>query len=336
VAGVEKKVNKPLNKVGAVVLASMLMVGLSACAEVTEPDYIGLYYNEGSSDGYTFDHCMQPGKADDAMWNNSVVFLPISLRTFVIDDAEGADLKDILTASTQPQEGQPSGVEVEVSTKTNFYLNTYCDDSGGVAKLFWEKIGRRYRANIPEGWKEMLLKELVPVQKAIIKDEIRKYPADDLVANLLVKGSNTLTMRAQAQQNIADRLAVEFNRIAGGNFFCGPSFNRVKADCPPLELLVIDVDFRDKNIKAARNNKQVAVEQAAADLARAQGAAAALLAEAQGKANAAKALEALYKTPGWIDLQKQQIQANALYQACQAAKECYVVAGSNGNVWTGH
>lgn len=323
-------------KAGALVLAVALSSTLVGCAEITEPDKLGLYYLEGSTDGFQFDHCMQSGQADDALWNNSVVYLPISLRTFVIDDAEGSDSTDLLVASTQPQTGQPSGVEVEVSTKTNFYLNTFCDDStGGMAKLFWEKIGRRYNADKPEGWREMLLKELVPVQKAIIKDEVRKYPADALVANVLVDGS-TVTMRAQAQKNIADKLAVEFNRIAGGNFFCGPSFDRSKPDCPPLELLVIDVDYRDKNIKVARNNKQIATEQAAADLVKVQGVAAQLVAEAKGKADAAKELAKLYATPGWVDLQKHILQTTALVEACKAAKECFLVAGSNGNVWTGH
>lgn len=327
----------PLNrKAGAVILAFAVLFGASACAEITEPDSIGLYYNEGSTDGYTFDHCMEPGKADDAMWNNSIVYLPISLRTFVVDDAEGSDLTELLVASTQPQPGQPSGVEVEVSTKTNFYLNTFCDKDGGVVKVFWEKMGRRHKANTPEGWRSMLLKELVPIEKAIIKDEMRKYPADSLVANVLVEGSTTMTMRAQAQVNIAERLAAEFNRVAGGNFFCGPSFDRTKPACPPLELLVIDVDYKDKNIKAARNNKQVAVEQAAADLAKAEGAAKALEAEAKGKASAARELAKLYATPGWVDLQKQIIQAQALIDACKAAKECVLVAGSNGNVWVGH
>lgn len=321
-------------------MATVALASLTACSTIAPPDEVGLYYMEGPSDGYQFGRCISPGQTGPAEWNNSVVYLPNGLRTWTIDDepvygdggkvigykiAPGADSGDTIVVSAKPEKDQPSGVQVKLSTKTSFTLNTFCDDSGGVARVFWEKIGRRYHADTPEGWKNMLNAELVPVQKTIIKDVVRNYSADTFIANL--EG-----IQNEAQTEIARRLAVEFNRISGGQFFCGPSFVRTKPDCPSLELMIIGVEYADPGIQAARNEKQKAVEFAAAKLAEAQGIAAALVAEAEGRRDAASKIAALYNSPGWVSLQKQIEAGKALVEACKAAKECRLVVGPDGTV----
>jgi hypothetical protein len=299
------------------------ILALSGCTSTTDPDQVGLYYMQGSADGNKFDHCTKPSETDDFEWNNEIIYLPTSLRTWTIDDGEGADTKDPITVSTKPQKDQPSGVQVNVWSQTKFLLNTFCDDNGGAIKPFWESIGRRYGANTDKGWRDMLLDVLVPTLKRVTRDVVRNYGADELVGN--VGGTQT-----EAQKQIGGEFAKELNRLAGGEFFCGPTFSRLKADCPAVELILLSVEYADAGIQAARNEKQKALEEAAAKLARAQGEAAALVAEAQGKAHAAAALASLYRTPGWVELQKQITQANALIEACKAAKECTLVVGSNG------
>lgn len=321
------------------------MLTLSACSTVSPPDMVGLYYMEGPSDGYQFGECVEPGKTGSPEWNNSIIYLPTNLRTWVIDDmpdpsdpsgqkriiAPGADSADVTIVSAKPEKDQPSGVQVRLSTKTSFVLNTFCDKDGGVAKQFWEKIGRRYGANfqdsaiVPDGWKNMLNAELVPIQKTIIKDVVRNYSADPFIAN-------QDGVQNEAQSEIARRLAIEFNRITGGNFFCGPTFERSKSDCPQLEMIISGVEYVDAGIQAARNEKQKAVELAAAQLAKAQGEAAALVAKAQGEKDAAGNLAALYNSPGWVALQKQISASNALIEACKVAKECRLIVGSDGNL----
>jgi hypothetical protein len=332
-------------RLGALTAIVGLTMGVSACGVVSGPDMLGLYYMEGPSDGYKFGQCIEPGQVGPAEWNNSVVYLPTNLRTWVIDDmpdpadptgqrriiAPGADSMDTIIVSAKPEKEQPSGVQVRLSTKTSFHLNTFCDAKGGVAKEFWEKIGRRYGASfvdsnvIPQGWRDMLNAELVPIQKTIIKDVVRNYGADAFIAN--AEG-----VQNEAQKQVGERLAVEFNRISGGQFFCGPSFVRTKPDCPPLELLIIGVEYADPGIQAARNEKVKAVEMAAAQLASAQGEAAALVAEAKGKKDAAAELAGLYNSPGWVALQKQIVASNALVEACKLAKECKLIVGPDGNL----
>lgn len=321
-----REVKKSTKGLTALLAGALVLAG---CSTIADPDAVGLYYLKGTSDGYKFDKCIEPSQTGDAEWNNEIIFLPTNLRTWTIDAqpgtanaAPGADSGEEIVVSAKPEANQPSGVQVRVATKTSFNLNTFCDSNGGVVREFWEKIGRRYSADTPDGWKNMLNAELVPTQKTIIRDVVRGYNADAFIANL--DG-----VQAQAQQIIAERLAVEFNRVAGGNFFCGPSFKRAEAKCPPLELLIIGVEYADPGIQAARNEKQKAVELAAAKLATAQGEAAALVAEAEGKKNAAAALAGLYNSPGWVQIQLQIMQLEAV-KACGNNPNCHMFVGGSG------
>lgn len=338
--------NRRLKVAMTVAALAAVVSSSSACSTIADPDYVGLYYEKGNFEGFKFGQCIEPGQTGPVAVNDEAYFLPTNLRTWVIDDipdpahsggyviAPGADSADVIVVSAAPEEGQPSGVQVRVSTKTNLKLNTYCDENGGMARQFWETIGRRYEANTDAGLKRLFNVELVPVQKTIISDEVRKYSANALVAN-------TDAIRAEAQDAIAARLAVEFNRIAGGNFFCGPSFNRAKPDCPQLELLIIGIEPADLGIQAARNEKQRQVELAAARVAEAKGVADALVAEAIGKRNAAAELKELYVSQAWVDLQKKIIDAEIAKAQADAIAKCgnnpnchMFVGGSPGQIFS--
>jgi hypothetical protein len=315
----------------ALAALSAALVVLTGCVTIAPPDQVGLYYLEGQDDGYKFSKCIEPGDTGDPEWNNSVIYLETNLRTWTIDGqlvngawvpAPGADSGEEIVVSAKPEENQPSGVQIRVATKAGFFLNTYCDSDGGVVKPYWEKIGRRYKADTEQGWKDLLNAEFVPIQKTVIRDVIRGYSADPFIAN--ANG-----VQAEAQKLIAERLAAEFNRLSGGNFFCGPSFNRKKPDCPQLELLIIGAEYADAGIQAARNEKQKAIELAAAQLEAAKGAAAALVAEANGKRDAANAVRDLYNSPGWVQLQMQILQLEAV-KACGANPNCHMFVGNSG------
>lgn len=313
------------------VLAALLLLPMAACSTVPDnPDEMGLHYAVGNIDGNTFEACINPGENGPATWNDEIYWLPTNLRTWIIDDAPGADYDQPIVVLAAPQPDQPSGVQVKVETKTNFKLNTNCDGAKNSPVVkFWESIGRRYQANTDEGWKRMLEVELVRVQQNIIKDVVRQYQADPLIADVATADGKS-TLQTEAERQIAERLAVEFNRLSGGEFFCGPTFNRTSGECPALELLILSVDFADPGIRAAQNEKKKAIELAAAQLAAAQGQAAALIAEAEGRAKAAAALNELYNSPGWVALQKQIEAGKALIEACKMAKECRIVIGPDG------
>lgn len=324
----------------AIALGAALLAGTGACATVPDdPDSMGLHYNIGEFDGYKFGKCVPQGTNGDSLWNDEIFWLPTNLRTWTIDDmpdptdaagikrviAPGADSSDVTIVSAAPQEGQPSGIQVRVSTKSSFYLNTFCDKDGGVARKFWETLGRRYKADTPEGFVAMLNTTLVPVLKAVIKDVVREYKADSLIAN---EGG----IQAEVTRKVGDNLAKEINRLSGGNFFCGNGFVATKPDCPAMDFLIIGIEFADPALQAARNEKAKAVELAAAKLAEANGIAAALVAEAKGKKDAANELAGLYNSPGWVKLQQQIEQTKAIIEACKAAKECKLFVGADGSL----
>lgn len=284
-----------------------IALGLGACSTIADPDQVGLYYNEGNSDGYVFGKCIEPGQTGDAEWNNSVVYLPTSLRTWNIAPQNG-DSDQAVIASTKPEEGQPSGVEVKVWTTTSFYLNTFCDAKGGVVREFWEKIGRRYGADTEDGWAKMLKQTLVPTLEKTTQAVTRLYGADALVGNI---GD----VRTEAQKKISEMFTTELKRLVGGDFFCGPTFNRASNTCDPIELIIRDVNYNDEGIQAARNEKQKKVELAAAAVA-----------EAQGIVDAAAKLNALYRNQAWVTLELAKMQLEG-EKACAANPNCTIFRG---------
>jgi hypothetical protein len=299
-------------KLLAVLLAAAALAGFSACA-IAAPDELGLYYMEGSSDGYHFGQCIEPGVSGPGEWNNSVVYLPTNLRTWNIAP-QGGDTNVPITVASKPEANQPSGVQVNVWSQVNLMLNTNCEGGkDSVIVQFWEKIGRRYKADSEEGWKTMLLNTVVPALEKSVRVVVRNYAADPLVA-----GTNL----PEIQDAIAKEFSSELARVTGAPFFCGPTFNRLTKNCPAVQVLVKDVDYADPGIQQARNEKQKALETAQA-----------LVAEAEGKLRAANAQQQLYDNPAWVQLEKARIQLE-IAKACGNNPNCHMVMGADGTIIT--
>lgn len=301
-------------RITALAAAVLLLAGLTGCSTYSEnPDEIGLYYLQGNLDGNKFDTCIDPGATGDAEWNNKVVWLPTNLRTWNVTPVAGpgTDSTTPTVVSTKPEKDQPSGVQVSVWTNTKFYLNTFCDSSGGVVKPWWENLGRRYNADTPEGWNAMLSATLVPALNKATQDVVRSYESNALVGN--IDG-----VRAKAQGEISALFTTELKRLTGGDYFCGPTFNRATPTCPPIEMIVVDVDFTDAGIQEARNAKQKAVENGAA-----------LVAEAEARVNAASKLNALYQNEAWMALEMAKLHLEEV-KACSANPTCTIFFTSDG------
>lgn len=315
------KHNRIQRIVGTLLAGALLAGGLAACSSIAPPDEVGLYYMEGPSDGYKFDHCFDPGSTTDAEWNNSIVLLPNSLRTWNIapKGAEGADSNTPIVVNAAPEEGQPSGVQVSLWMQTNFALNTFCgkDDNDASSPIvqFWERVGRRYKADTDAGWADMLSNTIVTALETSARSVTRGYTAD-----VLVSGQK----REEVQSKIATLFQAEIKRVSGGEFFCSPTFDRKAPTpaCGDVQVLLKDVDYSNPAIQAARDEKQAAVEKAAAAVA-----------EAQGKVDAAAKIGSLYNNPHWVQLQQAQYQLLEV-QACAANPNCTIVIGGNGAIIT--
>lgn len=304
------------HKIKVALAGTAMLLGLStvsACAEIAAPDQVGLWYAQGQVDGNTFDHCVKPGTTDETTWNDSVYWVPNNLRTWNVAP-QGGDTNQPLVVTAKPDTGQQSGLEVNVWPQVNLALNTYCgpDDKDPNSPLvqWWQKIGDRYDADTEVGWKNMLNNTVVPaLEKA--KNVLRAYTADELVLG---------SVWADAEKQFGETFSSELERLSGGDFFCGPDFTRARADCSPVQVSIKDVDYRDPGIQAARNEKQKAVEQAAAQVAAARGA-----------VEAAEAQKALYGNAAWMQLQIAQKQLEVA-QACAASAKCTMVLDSSGGV----
>lgn len=306
-----------MNRIRAAIVAALAVLTIgaaSACSEIAEPDSVGLYYAQGQSDGYKFDHCIDPGASDEWLANNSVVWLPNNIRTWNIAP-QGGDTNVPITVASKPEPNQPSGVQVNVWSQTNLTLNTTCNDGqDSVIVKFWERLGRRYGADNEDGWKKMLLNTVVPALEKAKRTVVRNYSADELVAG---------TALPDVQAKVSEEFAKELKRVTGEDYFCGPAFVRGGKTCPQVEILVKDVDYADPGIQQARNDKQKALEQAAAQIA-----------TAEGQVKAAQAQDALYRNESWMALEKAKLQLQAI-QACSANPNCTLILGVDGQVLLG-
>lgn len=299
---------------------------LAACNSYSKPNEMGLYYEKGVSEGNTFGHCFDPGTTSDMPINDEIYYLPASWRYWMIapEGTPGADSHDPIIVNSKPEDGQPSGVQMKLWTQTNFTLNTDCGadnkDAGSPIVQFWDRIGRRfYDADLTsdktEWWRNMLSATIVTSLELAARSVAREYTADELVS-----GVN----REEVQNKIAALFQKEIVRAVGGEYFCSPSYDPRSEDgqlnvCGAAVTQLRDVDYANASVQAARDEKQAAIERAAA-----------LVIEAQGRVDAAAEEEKLYSIPGWVELQKAQLQKEMVIEACKVSPSCTLVLGGDG------
>lgn len=301
----------------------LLLVTGTACSYGNPgADEIGLYYEEGSWDGQKFLQCVNPGESvvtTDGFEDGDAIYpVPASLRTWNIAP-NGGDSNIPITVAAAPEPGQPSGAQVNLWTQFAFTINSACSDANSPAVQWWEKVGRRYYTadkteDKTEWWGKMLQNTIVPAAEAVSRTKARAFTADALVSG---------AANVDLQKAIATDLPGELRRLTGGNYFCSPTFNRANPDqCGEVQVLLKDIDYTNPAIQAARDEKQKAIEIAAA-----------LVAEAQGKVDAAAKQAQLYGNPAWVALEQSKIElqkAQAQAEACKQAASCTIVSGGGG------
>lgn len=350
--------NRIVKRLAALAAGVALISTAAGCGTVVEPEQIILRYSGGPSDGSKFLKCFQPATVGDWEGNDTNYFLPVSLRTWNIrPSGQGGDSDQPIVSGTLPKQVgdtmQP-GPEVKVFAKTEFYLNTDCGapkdgefgDGQSPLVQWWERTGRRYKADTDDGWKNMLLNTLVPAQEKAVRAAARMYDADILDA-----GTDNVWAKMEAQ--MAAVFLTELNASVGGaNYFCGPQFKRatdgtietvkwseavedpaaaggVKAveksgKCPPVRISIIDVNMANQAIADARAQAYVEeqAKRAAKTKADSQAEVAGIIKGAGPAAADVQRLE--------YELKKEQERTRQV-QACAAAgARCLV--GVNGGV----
>lgn len=249
----------------ALLMAIMALLA-SGCGDQVPPDAVGIEYSDGPWEGRSFSDVKSPG-ATDWNWNDDLYYLPLSQRSYIIRNEDGVDVKGVISVPSQDN----TLVNFEVSMA--FVLNTRTDDikdfPGGTLRRFFEGICRPYNCsfdsemNASDGWKRMLREKLYPALESALKDEARKYPGDVIVGN--TEGRLTELQTAVGRQFVA-----YLSRQTGGQYFCGPSFDRTYAGtdpaliCPPVELLIISADYNNPGVRESREARKIADDQSGA------------------------------------------------------------------------
>lgn len=307
-------------------IVSILGLGiLSACSTSAPPDQIGLYYKKGPWDGYHFDHCFSPATKTSWTWNNEAILLPASLRTWNIgpEGTSSVDSTKPIIVNSAPEAEQPSGVQISLWPQFSFTLNIDCGtdnkDPNSPIVRWWEDIGRRYyEADTSDGkvnwWRTMLENTIVPAAETAARSITREYSADVIVGN---------TEREEIQNRITALLQIELRRVIGADFYCSPTYDpRIsdRAECGGVIVLLKDTDYTNTAVQAARDEKQAAVERAAAEVA-----------AAQGRLDAANLQAQLYQNPEWVRLEEARLQYESV-KVCAANPNCTIVLGVDGSI----
>jgi hypothetical protein len=311
-----------MSRLAAAFAAVALILGVAGCSTRPPADEVYLFYKDGSVDKKAFQECVEPNGKGPWQANNKVFALPTSLRTWNIRPA-GGDTDQAIKSSSKPgSNGQP-GPEVLVYATAEFYLNTHCGadakDKESPVVRFWEQTGRRYKVSegdatfSEEGWRTMLLNTLVPAEEKAIREVTRNYSADELDANL---GGVWKRM----EQELGTTFLAELKAKTGGDYFCGPGYDRARPDCPPIRISITDVNFVDQGIAEAR-----------ARVFKAEQDAKAALIAAQSQVDVANKLSQAGRDAGYIRIKELEAQLEAA-KACASNPNCTLIVGASAGV----
>jgi len=306
---------RPLALAGAAalggVLALVVLVVFLRAWKAVPVDKVGLHYTGGPLEGQQFVETVDPGTGRRFYGPlDSVHLLPATQRNYIVSrnagEADRGGVDAILAPSTE-------GVVFEFEVAAFFKLNT----GDAVLRRFFEEVCLKYGCtDLSEGggWRRMLNDTLRQQLESAIQDQARRFSTDEL--------ANSPEALKAIQDAIAGQLKRRVNDVLGGEFFCGPTFDRERpAVCPDFTFVIKAVtapqSIRD-NYTAVKTS-QIAIEQARNDASRAK-------VQAEGEAARQNALrQAQSLTPEQIEFVRAQAMAT-----CAANSGCTLVVTDGG------
>lgn len=299
----------------------------SACSTAAAVDRIGLYYGGGPIEGNHFEKVVRPGSG--AVFQgpgDSIVWLPINQRNYIVSrNAEEGDRKgdDFIRV---PAKG---GVDMDFEVSVYFKLNTRTDDikgfEGGTLRRFYEQICKKYGCASDDGWDTMLNDNFRKLIEASMRQKAFNYTVDELYANAEGEASGKSDAIEKIQTEIAAQIKDNVNTVLGGPYFCGPTFDRSKPDCPPFQFVINSARPADQGVIGSYADQR----KSANGVVTAQNDGKAKEARAAGDAAAARATQQSI-TPEYVNY----LQALAMRE-CAANPQCTLVItppGTNVNV----
>lgn len=303
-----------------VILLSATAVG---CASVNpEPDQAALGYTGGPMQGTHFRDVFEPGSGLHwlGVFDGSYLY-PTTVRTYIVSSEQGeGDKANVDTIAAPTKDGIIANWELAITFKLN------------VSRLrkFHESIGLTRHAYFikgapSDGWRQMLNDFFRQQVENALQDTSRTFSADDVW-----RGADTF---AKVNGALSASLKDRINESAGGNYFCGPTFNGhvaeddVQVDCPNMQVAIKKVTLPDAIVKSYADQK---VAENAKITATNNGDAA--ITEATKKAQAAAELQKQYSDPAYLEYLRAQATSD-----CARNSNCTLVvtqtpSGVNVNV----
>jgi SPFH domain/Band 7 family protein len=229
------KLRSDRGQAGSGVVAGVLVFALIVAAiwgvmalrgfRSTPPDQLALHYSGGPFEGTHFIAVVPPGTGVHFYGISEKWYeYPATQRNYIVSEkpAEGDRPEpDFIRTTSKDQQ------EADWQVATTFKLNT----DPAVIKRFHEQLGLKFEAWNEDGWDQMLAQTLRQVLENRMNTEVGKY---DIAA--LYSDPDT---RAKVQTAVGEDLRDGVNQLAGGPFFCGPTFDPTKPTvCPPLQFLI--------------------------------------------------------------------------------------------------
>lgn len=254
--------------IAAVVVILVIVVGLvlgligaATSFRKTPADKIAVSYGAGPFEGNQFQRVVQPGSGlvNNGMFDKWYEY-PTTKRNYIVSHrANEGDVAgtDTIAATTQDR------VQVEHQVAVYFTLNR------NLIRQFHESIGLKYKAWTEEGWNKMLLDNFrKPLDTAL------QNPTRQVTVNQLYSDPNVLD---DIERAIATDLKNQVNRLLGGDYFCGPTYDG-HGKCTDFQVILnrplfpaeVVKAFEDQQTSAARVT--VAQNEANQRVARAEGA----------------------------------------------------------------
>lgn len=321
-AGSATKIVLVSGAVFGIIVALVLLIQFFMGWRATPVDMIGLHYTGGPFEGQRFVGIVEPGSGNRFLGlQDQLALLPVTQRDYTASDEDGADGPPIVA----PARG---GVDMKFDVGAYFTLNTTPD----VARRFYERVCIKFKCDSDRGWDAMLKVNFRrPIEQAI-QQSIRDYTVNELYAGVPEAGTATdeeaTVILERVQDQIAADLKENINTVLGGDFFCGPTFDRTVAECPDFEFQITSATPISEAVRNAFNDN--AASQQAVVTARNNAESA--LAVAEGNRAAQEAVQASL-TPEYLRLREIEAMGK-----CAENPSCTVVFTNGGtavNVQTG-
>lgn len=301
-------------------IAVVVVIALTGtgCSQATgKVDKVGLHYDAGPIEGTKFNKVILNGSGMKILGiSDTVHWLPINQRTYIVskkaDEGDRAGSDSI----TAPAKG---GVPFEFEISTYFKLNTATNDikgfKGGTARKFYEQICVKYHCDTSDkNWDKMLNNSFRKIIETSMRQKVFNYTPDELYANAEGEASGKSDAILKIQAEIAASIKDNVNKVLGGQYFCGPTFDRNHSNiCPDFEFIINSAE-PPAEVKASYTNRFNANNNAQAKII-----------EAEGTKKASEAGQVAYNSPGYIEYLRVQAM-----RACADNPKCTLVITSGG------